>query len=132
MTLGVNEIRIPISGVIFPGSAVAGLLGIIPATYSEYGATKGHIEKAQVIYSTASGTGSIFLYISGTDELVFQNLGSANNIKYPRRFVDTNAVASVGSPNVLEPYISNGPLYVVGSSLGSPSNVYLNVWYTQP
>lgn len=130
-TLGVQEIRIPESGTLLPGSAVAGLLGILTPNYSSQ-SLKGYIEKVAFNYTTASGTGSLFLHISGTGEKIGQNLGSVNNtVVYPRIFPVDN-VGGTGSPSIMERYVVNGPVYLVGSSLGSPSTVSATVTFVTP
>ena len=131
MPLGIQEIRIPISGALLPASGTAGTIGIVNAM-SEYPSVKGYIEKVSFAYTSCSGTGSIMLMISGTNEVVYTAVGSANNTAYPRVFPKGNVPAITGSPYFMERFVVNGPLIVSGLALGSPSSCYAVVTYLTP
>ncbi len=131
-TLGVQEVRIPLSGTIFPASGLVGVIGIVEPTFNGTQALKGYIEKVSFEYSTASGTGSLSLFVSGTDELIVRNLGSDNVTEYPRLFPVDN-LQGTGSPNTLGTRrVVNAPVYLSGAALGSPSTVFATVTYVTP
>lgn len=104
------------------GSLTANADGLF-SVYTDH-SLNGVIQSVTLGSNTYTNTGSVILYVSGTDN-VAQNdrimtlrAGSMMQTFYPVVYGTLNS-AVTGSPQAFEQNVINGPLRVVGSGLGN-------------
>lgn len=114
-------------------SASTGLLDV----YSDH-TINGQIQSIAVGSNTYTNTGSLLIYISGTDNSVQRDLilrlrvGSMMTTFYPNVNPIDSQMALGSATTAISPfqYISNAPIRIVGSGLGNAaSGLYLQVRY---
>jgi len=119
---------IPVDG----GSAVSTSTGIVAKTYGG-DAVNGRIVKVWYDWEDVASTGSVWLYVSGTDEQILLSKGAtADVIAYPRVVQTDNTNTAQVSGNINTEYICRDlPLYIVGSGCGDAKviNKFRVYWY---
>jgi hypothetical protein len=91
----------------------------------------GTVQKVEILANNYTTNGSIYLFVSGTNELIWSRNGTAttSGAFYPHVFtVDQTNVT--GSPYVITQRVINSPVYVGGSGLGAgTSGLGINIIY---
>jgi hypothetical protein len=91
----------------------------------------GVIQKVEYIKNNYTANGSLYIEISGTNELIWRQEGSldSNAFAYPFAY-STNSNNTTGSPQIGAQFVVNNNISLVGSGVGNiTSGTRISVYY---